>query len=105
MELEPLDHRGEPGGVAFDLGGGARIGLCGGQFEQFRGIAQTARELLQVADDAFQVGPFPAQLLRAVGLVPDAGLFELARYLLKTLALVIVIKDTSSRSRCDPRDL
>jgi len=43
--------------------------------------------------------------LRALGVVPDAGLLELASYFLKALVLVIVIKDTSSRSRCVPRDL
>jgi hypothetical protein len=53
----------------------------------------------------FQLRPFAAQVLRALGIVPDAGLFELAGYLLEAFVLVVVIKDTSSRSRCAPRDL
>jgi hypothetical protein len=43
--------------------------------------------------------------LRPVRIVPDAGLLELAGYFLETFVFVIVIKDTSSRSRCAPRDL
>jgi len=43
--------------------------------------------------------------LRTLGVVPDAGLFELASYFLKAFVLVIVIKDTSSRIGYVPRDL
>jgi hypothetical protein len=32
-------------------------------------------------------------------------LLELALYFLQTLVFVVVIKDTSSKSRCAPRDL
>ena len=46
-----------------------------------------------------------AEFLRAIRVVPDAGLLELASYFLKALVLAVVIKDTPSRSRCDPRDL
>jgi hypothetical protein len=52
-----------------------------------------------------ELGAFLPQLLSAIGIVPDAGLFELALYFLKTFALIVVIKDTSSKSRCAPRDL
>jgi hypothetical protein len=53
----------------------------------------------------FQLGALLAELLGAIRVVPDAGLFELAGYFLQTLVLVVVIKDTSSKSRCAPRDL
>jgi hypothetical protein len=53
----------------------------------------------------FQLGAFLAELLGSIRVVPDAGLFELAGYFLEALVLVVVIKDTSSRSRCAPRDL
>jgi hypothetical protein len=48
---------------------------------------------------------FLAQFLGAFRIIPDAGLFELALYFLQPLVLVVVIKDTSSKSRCAPRDL
>jgi hypothetical protein len=53
----------------------------------------------------FQFGAFPTELLSPVGVVPDTGLFELAGYFLEALMLVVVIKDTSSKTRCAPRDL
>jgi hypothetical protein len=52
-----------------------------------------------------ELGAFPAQLLSAIRVVPDAGLLELALYFLQTFEFVVVIKDTSSKSRCAPRDL
>jgi hypothetical protein len=81
------------------------VGLFGREFEQFAGVAQAPREPVQALDDALQLCPFFSEFLRALGVVPDAGLLELASYFLKALVLVIVIKDTSSRSRCVPRDL
>jgi hypothetical protein len=53
----------------------------------------------------FKPGAFLAELLRPIRVVPDAGLFELASYFLQALVLVVVIKDTSSKSRCALRDL
>jgi hypothetical protein len=105
LEFEPLDHRGEAVGIPFDFPGGPRVGLFGRQVEQFAGVPQTACESVEVADHAFEIGALPSQFLRALGVLPDSGLLEFARYLLETLVLGIVIKDTSSRIRCDPRDL
>jgi hypothetical protein len=53
----------------------------------------------------FELGAFAPQLLSALRLIPNAGLLELALYFLETFVLVVVIKDTSSKSRCAPRDL
>jgi hypothetical protein len=53
----------------------------------------------------FQLGAFLAELLSSIRVVPDPGLLELARYFLQALVFVVVIKDTSSKSRCAPRDL
>jgi hypothetical protein len=53
----------------------------------------------------FQLGAFLAELLSPIRVIPDAWLLELAGYFLQALVLVVVIKDTSSRSRCAPRDL
>jgi hypothetical protein len=53
----------------------------------------------------FEPGPFLAELLSPIRVVPNARLFELAGYFLQALVLVVVIKDTSSKSRYAPRDL
>jgi hypothetical protein len=95
--LQPID-------VGSIFRGGADR-LLGREIEQFAGVAQAAREPIQAADDLFELGALLAELLRAIRLVPDAGLFEFARYFLQALVLVVVIKDTPSRSRCAPRDL
>jgi hypothetical protein len=62
-------------------------------------------EAIQVADDALELGALLAQFLSAIRIVPYAGLLELPGYLLEAFVLVVVIKDTSSRSLCAPRDL
>jgi hypothetical protein len=61
--------------------------------------------VIQAPHHLFELGTLPAEFLRAVRIAPNPRLLEFALYLLKTLALVVVIKDTSSRNRCAPRDL
>jgi hypothetical protein len=52
-----------------------------------------------------EAGALLAEILRALRILPDAGLLQLANYFLQALVLVVVIKDTSSKSRYAPRDL
>jgi hypothetical protein len=52
-----------------------------------------------------ELGALPAEVLRPIGVIPNSRLLQLAGYFLKTLVLVVVIKDTSSRIACVPRDL
>jgi len=66
---------------------------------------QAARQLIERGDDCIEFGALPAELLCPLGIVPDRGLLEFASYFLKAFLLVVVIKDTSSRNRCAPRDL
>jgi hypothetical protein len=91
--------------VGLDFLGSDGIRLFGGQFQEFRRVAQAALEAIQAAYDLLELGAFLAQLLRAIRVIPDAGLLELALYFLQSLVFVVVIKDTSSKSRCAPRDL
>ena len=105
MELQAFHFRGESGGVPFDFVGGPGVGLVGREFKELFRIAQSPADPVQTLNDALQLRSLPAQLLGAVGIVPDAGLFEFPGYFLEALVLVIVIKDTSSRNRCVPRDL
>jgi hypothetical protein len=61
--------------------------------------------MIQAADDLLESGALPAQILGTIRVVPDSRLLEFARYLLKSFVLIVVIKDTSSRNWCVPRDL
>jgi hypothetical protein len=61
--------------------------------------------MIQAVDGFLELGTLPAEFLRAFRVVPNSRLFELANYFLQPLVLVVVIKDTSSRNRCAPRDL
>jgi hypothetical protein len=105
LELEAFHFRGESGGVPFDFVGRPDIGLVGRELQQLSRVAQPPADPVQTLNDALQLRPLPSQFLGAVSIVPDAGLFEFPGYFLETLVLVIVIKDTSSRNRCVPRDL
>ena len=91
--------------VSLDLQCRPSVRLVGGQFEKLRRIAQGALEAVQAADDLLELGAFLPELLSAIRVVPNAGLLELALYFLKPLVFGVVIKDTSSKSRCALRDL
>ena len=90
---------------ALDLRGGAGIGLFGRHLQELARVAQAASQPIEIVDDLLELRALPAELLRAIRIVPDTRLLELASYFLQALVLVVVIKDTSSRSRCAPRDL
>ncbi len=92
-------------GIGLDFGGGAFISLGRDQLHELGGIGQTARETIQSADHRFEAGALLAELLGAVGGIPDSGLFQLADYFLQPFMLVVVFKDTPSRSRFVPRVL
>jgi hypothetical protein len=91
--------------VGFDFLGRPGVRLSGRKFQEFRRVAQGALEAIQAAYDLLEFGAFLPQLLGAVRVVPNAGLLELALYFLQSLVFIVVIKDTSSKSRCAPRDL
>ena len=105
LKLESLDFLAQAANVGFDFQSGAGIAFGDGQLEDFRGVAQAGFEPLQAADDLFEFGTFLPEFLRTLGNVPNAGLLELAFYFLQALLFVVVIKDTSSKSRCALRDL
>jgi len=105
LELEPFDFAGQRRCVRLDLLKQAFVAFLRGQLHNLAGIAQAARQPVQTGDDLLEFRALPAQFLRALGVVPDSGLLEFAGYFLQALALVVVIKDTSSKSRYAPRDL
>ena len=105
MEFQAFHFRGERGGVPFDFVGCPGIGLVGRELQQLPRVAQPPADPVQTLNYALQFRSLPSQFLGAVSVVPDTGLFEFPGYFLEALVLVIVIKDTSSRNRCVPRDL
>jgi len=105
LELQAFHFRGESSGVPFDFVGRPGIGLVGRDLQQLSRVAQPPADPVQTLNDALQLRSLPSQFLGAVSIVPDAGLFEFPGYFLKPFVLVFVIKDTSSRNRCVPRDL
>jgi hypothetical protein len=105
LEFQLLDFEGQSLGVGLDSLDGVRIRLGRGQIQQLGGIGQGAFEPIESADDLLELGSLLSQFLRAVRDVPNTGLLELALYFLQPLVLIVVIKDTSSKSRCALRDL
>jgi hypothetical protein len=104
-ELEPFHVACQRPRIRFDLVGGACIGFRRGHLQKLAGIAQAARQAIQTLDHLFEFGALPAEFLGALRVIPDSGLLEFAVYFLQPLVLIIVIKDTSSKSLCAPRDL
>jgi hypothetical protein len=100
-----LDLEAQAIDVGLDFLSRSGVRLFGGQFQKLRGIAQGASEAVKAADDLIKLGAFLSKFLSAIRIVPDAGLLELALYFLQSLVFIVVIKDTSSKSRCAPRDL
>jgi len=72
----------------------ALVALFGGHFQQFAGIRQAAAHFIQGFNDLRQCSAFTPQVLGALRVVPDTGIFQLTLYFGQTITLVIVVKDT-----------
>jgi len=75
LELELLDLEPQSVHVRLDSLHGAVVTLGDRKIEQFCRVRQAARQSVQAADHLFQLGAFLAEILRALGSVPNAGLF------------------------------
>jgi hypothetical protein len=84
-------------GIALDLPGSSCIVLAFGKLQKLAGIAQPGGGAIDLLQLAGQTRAFAAQLLGAVGRVPDAGLLEFAAYFFETFFFAIVLKETPSR--------
>jgi hypothetical protein len=56
-------------------------------------------------DDFLEFRALFTELLRPLRILPNIRLFKFAGDFLEALVLVVVIKDTSSRTACAPQDL
>jgi len=95
-EFQALDTRLEAPQIAFHFGCRRRVILLDGKRQQLVCIAETIRDFVKPDDDLLQPCPLLAECLRALGLVPDVRLFQLALNLGQPFRLLIVVKDTSS---------
>ena len=65
-----------------------------GQLQQLVGAAKALGQLADAGDDLVQRGALLAEILRALRIVPDVGIFEFAAYLFETFGFRLVVKDT-----------
>jgi hypothetical protein len=69
-------------------------------FEQLARIAEVLLDLREAEHDAFQHLAFAPQVLCALGVLPDGGIFGEFGYFGQALLLGIEVKDTSAILRC-----
>jgi hypothetical protein len=91
----PLDA-GHVAGQGFE---GVVVALAAGEREELGGVPQPGIDRFQRGDRRIQRGALLAQILRTLGVVPDAGILQGARYLYEPRFLRVVVKDTSATLR------
>ena len=94
LEFELLDARGQLINVVRDCRDRAFVVFLDREIEQIAGFGQRVGQAADATDDAFEIRAFLAEILRALRVVPDVGIFELKRDFLETLGLGIEVKDT-----------
>jgi len=84
----------------------ALVVLADREIEQVAGFAERVGQRADAADDAIEIRALLAELLRALRVVPDVRVFELARDFFEAFGLRIEVKDTpeaTPRGRVDRR--
>jgi hypothetical protein len=94
LEFQLFDVRSQTVDVIGDSGGSALVLLGFGQFEQLARAGKAVAERADAIDDPVERRALLAELLGALGVVPDVRVFQLASYFLEPLALGVVVKDT-----------
>jgi len=72
------------------------IALALREGEELLRVGEARVDLLEAFDDAFEQAPLLAELLRALRVGPDAGIFEGLRDFYEARLLAVVVKDTSA---------
>ena len=86
--------RGERLDVARDRERGALVAFLDGEVEQVARFGQALGQAADAADDTLEARAFLAEVLRALGIVPDVGMFEFAGDFFEPLGLGLEVKDT-----------
>jgi hypothetical protein len=94
LELETLDVALDPPDIGLDgpRGGGIVLGFR--EREQLTGLGQPGTQPIERVDDALESRALAAELLRAILIVPDRRILELAEDLGEALAAAFIVKDT-----------
>jgi len=80
--------------VVRDGRNGALVVLADCEIEQIARFAERVGQRADAADDAIEIRALLAELLRALRVVPDFRVFELARDFFESFRLRIEVKDT-----------
>src|SRR5690606_24697034 len=96
LELQLLHLTRKAVDVGLDRLHGFGVVLGLGQVEQFGGADQAIGQVADAVDGLVEQGALAPQRLRALGVVPDVRVLELALYFLEALALRVVVKETPS---------
>jgi len=94
-ELEPADGLLDAGDVVAHGDERRIVALGARQLEQLAAVREIAVDVAKRADDRLERLLLPAERLRALGIVPDLGVLELALDLGQPRRLDLEVKDTS----------
>jgi hypothetical protein len=103
-ELERCDVLFEPRRFAPERFEGRRVLVCRGELEQLVGIGNATFDAIERFDDRVENLFLLAEFLRALRVVPQLGVFELAVQYVETRLFRLVVKDTSAARRSAWRD-
>jgi len=103
-ELEAGDASLQRRDVGLDADDRLLVFLGAGEFEQFSGVVQALIDVAQRDDYAFEGFLFLAQVLGALGIVPDFRVFQGAADFFQLRLLAVEVKDTSADRRCGRAD-
>jgi hypothetical protein len=82
--------------VRRDCGERRVIGFAASEIEQLGAVLQPRSQAGQRADDVFELLSFLAELLCALGIIPDAGVLERLDNRRQPFRLDVEVKDTSA---------
>jgi hypothetical protein len=100
LEFELLHLGVDAAEVGLDRARGAFVVLGLREVEQLAGLGQSVAQLVEGRDDGVELGALAPEFLRALGLLPDRRVFQLAQDLGQALALALVVKGTPSARSC-----
>ena len=93
-ELEGLDLACQLLHVGLQGGEGLLVVLGRGHLQQLGAVAEGTLEAVERVDDRRQRGALAPELLRALGVVPNAGFAQLELDFLQAVLLDVVVKGT-----------
>jgi hypothetical protein len=82
--------------LADDVVERARVLLRGRELVELTGLVERLLDAIQRRDDGLELGALASQILRALGVGPDGGVFQLAVDFFEPLTFDVIVKDTSA---------